>query len=125
MKKINFKTQVAFAFVGFLALALVSCERGFSDEITLATYPETPEVFTDFPVGLTDAFFVSFDPAGGANVNGFGTDENEAYKGNSSIRIDVPDSGDPEGNYIGGIFLLEGLWFTSMMYLLAGILYRI
>ncbi|MDG1822158.1 MAG: carbohydrate-binding protein [Flavobacteriaceae bacterium] len=108
MKKINFKTQVAFAFVGFLALALVSCERGFSDEITLATYPETPEVFTDFPVGLTDAFFVSFDPAGGANVNGFGTDENEAYKGNSSIRIDVPDSGDPEGNYIGGIFLDRG-----------------
>ena len=74
----------------------------------MATYPETPEVFTDFPVGLTDAFFVSFDPAGGANVNGFGTDENEAYKGNSSIRIDVPDSGDPEGNYIGGIFLDRG-----------------
>jgi len=108
MKKINFKIQVTFAFVGFLALALLSCERELSDEIALATYSETPEVFTDFPVGLTDAFFVSYDPADGANVNGFGTDENVAYKGNTSIRIDVPGSNDPDGSFIGGIFLDRG-----------------
>ncbi|MEK9530992.1 MAG: carbohydrate-binding protein, partial [Flavobacteriaceae bacterium] len=108
MKKNNITSRFTIALAGLFVLVAVSCERGFSDEIALATYPETPEVFTDFPVGLTDAFFVSYDPADGANVNGFGTDESEAYKGTTSIRIEVPSDQDPEGTYIGGIFLDRG-----------------
>ena len=108
MKKNNITSRFTIALAGLFVLVAVSCERGFSDEIALATYPETPEVFTDVPVGLTDAFFVSFDPADGANVNGFGTDESEAYKGTTSIRIEVPGDQDPEGTYIGGIFLDRG-----------------
>lgn len=107
MKIFKFKSYLT---IGALALltTTVSCERGFSDEIALATYPSTPEVFTDVPVSLTDQFFVSYNPADGANVNGFGTDTNEAYSGTTSIRIDVPASNDPQGNYIGGIFLDRG-----------------
>ena len=54
-------------------------------------------------MSLTDQFFISYDPADGANVNGFDVDNN-AYKGSSAIRIDVPGSEDPEGGFIGGIF---------------------
>ncbi|MFK7746890.1 MAG: hypothetical protein AB8B65_00730 [Kordia sp.] len=92
-----------------LALAFtVSCERDISDEAVEATFPNTPDIFTDAPVGLTDEFFESFDPAGGANTAGFGTDNNEAYEGTSSIRIDVPAPNDPEGGFIGGIFRDRG-----------------
>ena len=108
MKKFKFKSQLPFVLAGLLSVVIVSCERGFSDEIALATYPDIPEVFTDVPVSLTDQFFVSFDPAGGANVNGFGTDTKEAYLGTSSIRIDVPMTSDPQGSFIGGIFLDRG-----------------
>ncbi len=107
MKIFKFKSYFAIATITILSTT-VSCERGFSDEIAVAKYPLTPEVFTDFPVGLTDAFFVSFDPAEGANVNGFGIDERDAYRGNTSIRIEVPVPNDPDGNYIGGIFLDRG-----------------
>ena len=114
MKKFKFKSQLPFVLAGLLSVVIVSCERGFSDEIALATYPDIPEVFTDVPVSLTDQFFVSFDPAGGANVNGFGTDTKEAYLGTTSIRIDVPDyinsqgTKNPQGTYIGGIFVDRG-----------------
>lgn len=108
MKKFKFKSQLPFVLAGLLSVVIVSCERGFSDEIALATYPDIPEVFTDVPVSLTDQFFVSFDPAGGANVNGFGTDTKEAYLGTTSIRIDVPAENDPQGGYIGGIFVDRG-----------------
>ena len=53
-------------------------------------------------------FFISFNPAEGANPNGFGTDDNVAYRGNSSIRIDVPGINDPNGTFIGGIFKDRG-----------------
>ncbi|WP_299549251.1 carbohydrate-binding protein [Seonamhaeicola sp.] len=87
---------------------MASCERGFSDDIDFATFPNTPDIFTDAPVGLTDEFFESFDPATGANTEGFSTDENEAYAGTTSIRVDVPTPTDPNGAYIGGIFTDRG-----------------
>ena len=107
MKKFKFISYFTFATVGFLTIALVSCEREFSEDITLATFPTIPEVFTDNPVNLTDEFFISFDPADGANVNGFDTDS-DAYKGTQAIKIDVPAPNDPDGGFIGGIFLDRG-----------------
>ncbi|WP_298520402.1 Ig-like domain-containing protein [uncultured Kordia sp.] len=93
---------------GFAIALTVSCERDISDEAIEATFPNTPDIFIDAPVSLTDEFFISFDPAVGANTEGFGTDENEAYAGSSSIRIDVPAPNDPDGNFIGGIFRDRG-----------------
>ena len=91
-----------------LLVTTVSCERDQPDNPNLATFPNTADIFTDSPVGLTDEFFVSFDPNGGANTQGFGTDENEAFEGTTSIRIDVPAPNDPDGNFIGGIFRDRG-----------------
>ncbi|WP_127845939.1 carbohydrate-binding protein [Psychroflexus aestuariivivens] len=96
--------------MGLLLLVVVttSCEREVSEDAVPATFPSNAEVFTDNPVGLTDEFFISFDPAVGANTNGFGTDQNEAYLGNTSIRVDVPAPNDSDGNFIGGIFRDRG-----------------
>lgn len=95
-------------FLGLMLLTTISCEREISDEAVPATFNPSGEIFTDAPVGLTDEFFISFDPAGGANTEGFGTDENVAYEGTTSIRIDVPASNDPNGGFIGGIFRDRG-----------------
>lgn len=98
MKKIN--TKLSYLLVAVLCL---SCTRD-EEVLPAATFPNTAEIFTDVPVSLTDQFFRSFDPNVGANTNGFGTDDNVAYEGTTSIRIDVPSSTDEDGTFIGGIF---------------------
>lgn len=108
MKNIKLKHWKTTFVVLALMIITVSCERGLSDDIEIATFPSDGDFYTDAPVGLTDAFFISFDPATGANTEGFGTDDNEAYLGTSSIRIDVPTPSDPNGAYIGGIFKDRG-----------------
>ncbi len=108
MKNRIFKYLKITSFLGLFFIATISCERGLSDDFEIATYNQSGEIYTDAPVGLTDAFFISFDPISGANTEGFGTDDNEAYKGTSSIRIDVPTPTDPNGGYIGGIFKDRG-----------------
>ncbi|MEO0571559.1 MAG: carbohydrate-binding protein [Bacteroidota bacterium] len=85
-----------------------SCEREFSDDVEFETFSTNGDIFIDAPVGLTDEFFDSFDPNAGANPEGFGTDDNVAFRGQSSIRIDVPAPDDPDGGFIGGIFLDRG-----------------
>lgn len=108
MKKLSFKYHIIFPLLGLICVTIVSCERGYSEDIEFATFPNNPDIFTDNPVGLTDEFFESFDPATGANTEGFSTDSNEAHEGNTSIRIDVPAPNDPDGSYIGGIFRDRG-----------------
>lgn len=93
---------------GLIFVMASSCDRELSDEAVFAKFPNTAEIFTDDPVGLTDQFFVSFDPATGANTEGFDVDNSVAYEGNSSIVIDVPSGTDPDGVYIGGIFRDRG-----------------
>ena len=91
-----------------IILMTISCERDVSDDAVPATFPTTPEVYTDAPVSLTDQFFNSFDPNAGANAEAFGTDDNVAFLGSSSIRLDIPAPNDPNGGFIGGIFKDRG-----------------
>ncbi|MEM1001322.1 MAG: carbohydrate-binding protein [Bacteroidota bacterium] len=97
-----------YGVLSCIMLVVCSCERDLSDEVVPATFPATAEIFTDAPVGVTDEFFESFDPALGANTEGFGTDDNVAFEGSTSIRIDVPAPNDPDGGFIGGIFRDRG-----------------
>ncbi|TBN04026.1 carbohydrate-binding protein [Hyunsoonleella flava] len=108
MKKIDFKYHIVFALIGLMYVVMTSCDREVSEDFELATFPNNPEIFTDNPVGLTDEFFESFDPATGANTEAFGVDVNESYAGTTSIRIDVPSITDPNGAYVGGIFRDRG-----------------
>ncbi|MEM1256924.1 MAG: carbohydrate-binding protein [Bacteroidota bacterium] len=104
-KHINLRPKL---LLGLGIALLLGCERDFSDDVQFATFSSNGDIFTDEPVGLTDEFFDSFDPNTGANPEGFGTDDNVAFQGSSSIRIDVPAPDDPDGGFIGGIFLDRG-----------------
>jgi len=105
--KLTHKIQL-LGLVGLSVIVISSCEREVSDEAVLATFPNTAEVYTDNPVGLTDEFFISIDPLEGANPEAFNTDDSEAYLGTSSIIINVPAPNNPDGNFVGGIFRDRG-----------------
>jgi hypothetical protein len=103
-KKLSLTSILAIAFI----LLFTNCEREISDAAVEATYPKIADIYTDNPIGLTDVFFHSDDPANGANVNGFDVDNEVAYVGRSSVRIDVPAPNDPDGGYVGGVFIDRG-----------------
>jgi len=90
------------ALVGSLLLTLtLGCER-LEEDLKPATFPNTPEVFIDgFSAGL------EYNAFGDSKVTAFTVDENVSYEdviGTSSMRFDIPNEGDPEGPYAGGIF---------------------
>ncbi len=92
----------AVALITALALAgSGSCVRDF-DELELASYPTTPEVFIDgFSAGLKYAAF------GGSKVTAFDVDKEVKYEGSASMRFEVPDYEDPQGAYAGGIYFTK------------------
>ncbi|UAM99176.1 glycosyl hydrolase family 16 [Polaribacter litorisediminis] len=108
MKKTKFINAKITLLLGLGFILFTSCEREISDQALPATFNSSGEIFGDAPSGLTDDFFISFDPAGGANTEGFGTDETIFYEGTSSIKIAVPAPNDPNGGFIGGIFRDRG-----------------
>lgn len=82
---INLKTTL----LSILAvLAIVSCEREYSDDIEFATHSETPGVFIDGFVGGLDYF-----PFGGSFPEAFSVETNETYNGSASMRFDIPSFG--------------------------------
>lgn len=103
----NFSKKIGLLIATSL-LILQGCERELSSDATLATFPAIGDVYLDDPVNLTDEFFISFDPASGANPDGFDIDNSVAYAGSASIKIGVPSPTDPNGGYIGGIFKDRG-----------------
>jgi hypothetical protein len=94
----NYKANYCItALIAILTLA-VSCERKV-DELALATYPTTPEVFIDgFSTGLYYAAY------GTSKVTAFSVDKEVKYRGTASMKFEVPDQGDPYGSYVGGVF---------------------
>jgi len=95
-KKYNWS---AIALVTAMAIAgSGSCTRDY-EELELASYPTTPEVFIDgFSAGLNYAAF------GGSKVTAFDVDNDVKYQGSASMKFEVPDFEDPEGAYAGGTY---------------------
>lgn len=85
---------------------LVSCERGFSDEVEFATLSNTAEIFTDAPVGMGTNFYFPF---GGSKATAWSVDEEVSYRGTASMRFDIPNFGDPGGAFAGAIFRVDGV----------------
>lgn len=108
-RKINYFKNALL--LGLVLIASVNCEGDMSDE-TVATYPKTAEIFTDTPVGMGTNFYFPYGPDAnnpvGSKFNAWTVDGEVSYKGNASMRFDVPSSNDPEGNYAGGIFKVDG-----------------
>ena len=98
MKKIRYIYSFIALCLTTIMIISVSCERDF-DELELAGFPTTPEVFIDgFSAGLNYAAF------GGSNVTAFDVDEEVKYSGTASMKFAVPDAGEPEGAYAGGVY---------------------
>jgi hypothetical protein len=102
-RKINyFKHSFLLAIV---LLFSVNCERDLSDDAELSTYPKTAEIFIDTPVAMGSNFYF---PYGGSKPTAWSVDSDVSYKGTASMRFDVPNANDPEGNYAGAIFRVDG-----------------
>jgi len=98
MKKIQLINKLTLLTVLFVA---VSCERDTSLLQLATNYPTTPEVFLD---GFSSN--LKFDAWG--KVTAFDVDYSVKYKGNASMKFEVPNANDPAGNFAGGVF------YTSM-----------
>ncbi|QBA64732.1 hypothetical protein [Muriicola soli] len=99
MKNRNLTYQFSTLLLGFLFLALAGCEREFSNEVDFATFNNNSDIFIDgFSGGL------EYLPFAGSKLNAFSVDTETRYKGESSMRFDVPNVGDPDGSFAGAIF---------------------
>ncbi len=103
MKNKKYNYSVITLLTAIILVWSISCKRDF-DELDLAKFPNTPEVFIDgFSQGLNYAAF------GGSKVTAFDVDQDVKFSGSASMKIEVPDAGDPEGAYAGGVyFTTEG-----------------
>ena len=102
-RKINyFKITFLMGIVFFINL---SCERELSDEATDATFSKTAQIFTDDFVAMGSNFYF---PYGGSKATAWSVDREEGYNSNASMRFDVPNANDTEGNYAGAIFRVDG-----------------
>jgi hypothetical protein len=88
MKNKKFINSKITFLLGLFLVAIVSCERGLSDDVEFATYPTTPEVFIDGFVGGLDYF-----PFGGSFAEAFSVEEDVTYLGSASMRFDIPQFG--------------------------------
>jgi len=106
MKHIKFIYSKIILLSGLLFfIVTVSCEREISDEVEFATNSPTGEIFTDSPIGMGSDFYFPFL---GSKPTAWTVDDNEGYESQSSMRFDVPNADDPDGNYAGAIFRVDG-----------------
>lgn len=87
---------------GIVLILLMGCERELED-LKPVTFPDNPEVFIDgFSAGLNYSAF------GGSVPTAFDVDNDVTWSNSkASMRFDVPNAGDPEGAYAGGVFSTE------------------
>jgi hypothetical protein len=105
MKNLKFIHSKITLLTGLLLVILMSCERETSDQTEFATLSKTGEIFTDTPIGLGSDFYF---PYLGSKATSWSVDESEGYESYASMRFDVPNANDPEGNYAGGILRVDG-----------------
>ncbi|MBT7850101.1 MAG: glycosyl hydrolase family 16 [Formosa sp.] len=105
MKNLKFIHSKITLLTGLLLVILMSCERETSDQTEFATLSKTGEIFTDTPIGLGSDFYF---PYLGSKATAWSVDESEGYESYASMRFDVPNANDPEGNYAGGILRVDG-----------------
>jgi len=85
--------------LSLLLIITIGCERALSEDVVLATYSPSPDVYIDgFSSGL------EYYPYLNSKYEAFSVDTQVKYKGSSSMRFDVPVEGDPAGGYAGAIF---------------------
>ena len=75
-------------------IVFIGCERDLSDDVVLATFDTTGEVFTDNFVGMGSNFYLPF---ANSKLDAFSVDNQVGYESSASYRVDVPNANDPTG----------------------------
>jgi Bacterial Ig-like domain (group 2) len=105
MKSLKFIYTLRISLLSMIAIINTSCERELSDDATNATFPKVAEVFIEDVVAMGSNFYF---PYGGSKPTAWSVDRKEGYNSNVSMRFDVPNANDTEGNYAGAIFRVDG-----------------
>jgi len=105
MKNLKFNCLAGFLLLSTIVIINTSCERELSDDATEATFPKVAEIFIEDFVGMGSNFYF---PYGGSKPTAWSVDREEGYNSNVSMRFDVPNANDAEGNYAGAIFRIDG-----------------
>jgi len=105
MKNIKFMYSKIILLSGLLLVVMMSCERDISDQVEFAHLAKSGEIFTDNPIGLGSDFYF---PYLGSKAEAWSVDNSQGYESAASMRFDVPNENDPEGNYAGAIFRVDG-----------------
>mgnify|MGYP003903438925 CR=1 FL=1 len=105
MKNIKFLYSKITPLFVLILIINSGCERDLSDEVEFAALDKTGEIFSDSPIGLGSDFYFPFL---GSKATAWTVDETQGYKSKASMRFDVPNANDPEGNYAGAIFRVDG-----------------
>lgn len=105
MKNIKFNYLRNTLLLGLVFITSINCERDLSDDAIDATFAKTAEIFTDSPVAMGSNFYF---PYSGSKLAAWSVDNDVAYKGSASMRVDVPNDDDPDGTYAGAIFRVDG-----------------
>jgi hypothetical protein len=104
-KIINYNVRFLILVSLPFTLLFTNCERDISDDVTNATFAKTAEIFIDAPVAMGSDFYF---PYSGSKPNAWSVDTQIRYSGSASMRFDVPNANDPDGNYAGAIFRVDG-----------------
>ncbi len=99
MKTGKFKSfKISYLF-GLILISLISCEREILESAASGVFSNNPDVFIDgFSAGL------EYLPFGDSDFGAFSVDTETRFDGAASMRLDVPNAGDPAGAYAGAIF---------------------
>ena len=88
-----------------MTIVAISCEREIAADAPLATNAKTAEIFTDTPIDLGSNFYF---PYGGSKQTAWSVDQSVSYKGNASMRVDVPNATNQSGDFAGAILRVDG-----------------
>jgi hypothetical protein len=92
------KTLYGLLAVLILLAGFTGCDRT-TDEEDEALFPTDPDIFLDgFGSGVT------FEAFSGTKVDAVQIDNDVSHDGSSSLRVTIPEEGDPAGTYAGGAF---------------------
>jgi len=101
MKKVFLQLTVVL-IVSIILLLITACERDIAG-LEPAAYPTDAGIYIDgFEAG------VDYQAFGGSLLTSLGIDNKEGYESNSSLTFTVPDVGDPNGMFAGGVFISPG-----------------
>jgi len=105
MKNIKHSNLKHIALIILVSVIYLGCERELSNQAVEAEFSNLPDIFNDNFVGMGTDFYLPFADS---KLDAFSVDNTEGYESNASIRIDVPNASDPEGNYAGAILRVDG-----------------